>query len=97
MAKKYPLTYEEYEKKVTELLLNNYKDEELETIITKLDEFLKVNPDFIKGLYNNDCFSYDHPEIFGDNTKKITFSESHIISTAVHNLKMILEGEELTG
>ena len=59
--KKYPMTYKEYEKRVIELFLEtgNYstKEEKLEFLN---EELLKNDPDFIKNLYKDDCFYYDH-------------------------------------
>ena len=91
MANKYPLTYEEYEKRVIELLLESYPQEKQETIKNRLDMFLEDDPYFIKGLYNDTCFNYDHPEIYGENVKK-AFDDEHLIMNPVRVLYMFLGG-----
>ena len=88
---KYPMTYEQYEKRVIELFLEQFDGEELAILKDKLDGFLEDNPNFIRSLYSGDCFTYDHPEIYSDNCKKV-FEEYHLLSTPVAQLRMILEG-----
>ena len=51
MVKKYPLTYEEYEKKIINLFLQTYPEDKQETMVNRLDEALKDDPNLIKGLY----------------------------------------------
>ena len=87
--KKYPMTYKEYEKRVIELFLEtgNYatKEEELEFWN---EELLKNDPDFIKNLYKDDCFYYDHPERFGIAAKYV-FEDTNLLGTPVSNLEML--------
>ena len=87
--KKYPMTYKEYEKRVIELFLEtgNYatKEEKLEF---KNEELLKNDPDFIKNLYKDDCFYYDHPERFGIAAKYV-FEDTNLLGTPVSNLEML--------
>ena len=86
--KKYPMTYKEYEKRVIELFLEtgNYatKEEKLEFLN---EELLKNDPDFIKNLYKDDCFYYDHPERFGIAAKYV-FEDTNLLGTPVSNLEM---------
>ena len=87
--KKYPMTYKEYEKRVIELFLEtgNYatKEEKLEFLN---EELLKNDPDFIKNLYKDDCFYYDHPERFGIAAKYV-FEDTNLLGTPVSNLGML--------
>ena len=87
--KKYPMTYKEYEKRVIELFLEtgNYatKEEKLEFLN---EELLKNDPDFIKNLYKDDCFYYDHPEMFGIAAKYV-FEDTNLLGTPVSNLEML--------
>ena len=85
----YPMTYKEYEKKVIELFLEDYTDEQAEEMMTKIDEILKESPNFIEQLYGYDCFDYDHPEIYGENCKK-TFDDYHLKQTPVSQLRMLI-------
>ena len=87
--KKYPMTYEEYEKKVIELFLENYDGETLELMMGKIDEELQNDPNYIHGFYGQDCFTYDHPEIFGETCKK-TFEDNFLRQTPVANLRMLI-------
>lgn len=91
MSKKYPMTYEEYEKKVIELFLKRYPDELQEIMVDRLDNLLKEDPYFIKGLYNDTCFNYDHPEIYSAVCKK-SFEEHLLQSIPVNILDMLLGG-----
>lgn len=91
MAKKYPLTYEEYYDKVTSLFIEKYPLDKQEIIVTRLDEFLKDDPYFIKGLYNDTCFDYDHPEIYGDVAKN-SFEDEYLEASSVRTLHMLLGG-----
>lgn len=87
--KKYPMTYKEYEKRVIELFLEtgNYatKEEKLEFLN---EELLKNDPDFIKNLYKDDCFYYDHHERFGIAAKYV-FEDTNLLGTPVSNLEML--------
>ena len=91
MSKKYPMTYEEYEKRVIELFLQRYPDELQEIMVDRLDNFLKEDPYFIKGLYNDTCFNYDHPEIYSETCKK-SFEDYLLESIPVNTLEMLLGG-----
>lgn len=89
--KKYPMTYEEYEKRVIELFLEpgTYtatKEEKLEFIY---DELLKNDPDFIRNQYNSDCKSYDNPEKYGIVDPKYIFSDEMLKSIPVYNLELL--------
>ena len=88
----YPMSYEEYEKKVIEKFLEHFEDEELDAVKAKLDKFLESEKEFIKGLYGADCFTYDNSKLYGDNCKKV-FEDYHIETTPVAQLRMLLEGE----
>ncbi|PWB87305.1 hypothetical protein [Methanobrevibacter thaueri] len=85
----YPMTYKEYEKRVVELFLENYEGEALELMRQRVEEELKENPNYIQGFYGHDCFTYDHPEIYGENCKK-TFDDYHLRQTPVANLRLLI-------
>lgn len=89
--KKYPMTYEEYEKRVIELFLEprTYtatKKEKLEFIY---DELLKNDPDFIRNLYEEDCANYDDPEMLGIVDPEYIFSDERLDAIPVYNLELL--------
>ena len=85
----YPMTYKEYEKRVVELFLECYEGETLELMRQRVEEELKEDPNYIHGFYGQDCFTYDHPEIYGENCKK-TFEDYHLRQTPVANLRLLI-------
>ena len=85
----YPMTYKEYEKRVVELFLECYYGETLELMKQRVEEELKEDPNYIHGFYGHDCFTYDHPEIYGENCKK-TFEDYHLRQTPVANLRLLI-------
>ena len=85
----YPMTYKEYEKRVIELFLEMYEGENLKLMEKRIADELENNPNYIQGFYGQDCFTYDHPEIFGDNCKK-TFEDNFLRQTPVANLRMLI-------
>ena len=85
----YPMTYKEYEKRVVELFLECYEGETLELMRQRVEEELKEDPNSIHGFYGHDCFTYDHPEIYGENCKK-TFEDYHLRQTPVANLRLLI-------
>ena len=89
---KYPLTYEEYEKKLIDLFVSAYPQDKQETIIDRLNDALKDDPNLIKGLYGDSCFRYNNPKLYGDNCKKV-FEDYYLQSTTVNTLHMLLGGE----
>ena len=88
---KYPLTYEEYEKRVVELFLKEYDGDKLEVMTERINKELAHEPSIIKRFYVDDCFTYDSPQIYGNNCKR-TFEDSYLSSGVVRQLRMILEG-----
>ena len=85
----YPMTYKEYEKRVVELFLECYEGEASELMRQRVEEELKENPNYIQGFYGHDCFTYDHPEIYGENCKK-TFEDNFLRQTPVANLRLLI-------
>ena len=85
----YPMTYKEYEKRVVELFLECYEGETLELMRQRVEEELKEDPNYIHGFYGHDCFTYDHPEIYGENCKK-TFEDNFLRQTPVDALMLII-------
>ena len=91
MTEKYPLTYKEYEEKIINLFLKTYPEELQETMVNRLDQLLKDEPDYLEGLYAESCFRYDHPDLYGETCKKI-FEDYLLESIPVNNLHNILGG-----
>ena len=92
MGKKYPMTYEEYEKRVTELFLKLYPEDKQEVGKERLNNLLNAEPEFIEALYEDTCFCYDHPELYSETCKKV-FEDYHLNSTPVNTLNMLLGGK----
>ena len=88
---KYPMNYEEYEKRVIELFLDPYPKGKREVVTDRLECALKKDPNLIRGLYAESCFRYDHPEIYGKNCKKV-FGDYLLESIPVNFLHMTLGG-----
>ena len=53
----YPMTYKEYEKRVVELLLEDYTGDDLQLMIDKVDRELAKEPNYIEGFYGHGLFS----------------------------------------
>lgn len=87
----YPLTYEEYEKRVIELFIKTYPEDKHEIIAERIDGALKNDPNLLKGLYGDSCFRYDNPNIYGDNVKNI-FTDQSLESIPVNTLHQLLGG-----
>ena len=93
MAKnEYPMTYEEYEKRVIELFLERFDEKDREKALKRVNELLEADPDFISGLYGDTCFRYDRPDIYGENCKR-AFDDYLLNSIPVNTLDMFLGGE----
>ena len=56
MSKKYPMTYEEYEKRVIELFLDLYPEDKQEIAIERINKLLESEPELIEALYVDKCF-----------------------------------------
>lgn len=92
MAKnKYPVTYEEYEKRVIELFLELYPEDKQEIGIERLNQLLEEDSQYIEGLYEHSCFIYDNPKIFSDTCKKV-FEDYLLQAIPVNTLNMLLGG-----
>lgn len=91
LMSKYPLTYDEYEKKVIDLFLQTYPEDKRVIVESRLDKLLDVEPEFIEGLYEDSCFRYDNPKLYGDNCKKV-FEDYLLESIPVNTLHSILGG-----
>ena len=92
ISKKYPMTYEEYEKRVIELFLERFDEKDREKALKRVKELLEADPDFIRGSYGQSCFLYDRPDIFGENCKR-AFEDNRLNSIPVNTLDMFLGGE----
>ena len=68
MAKKYPMSYEEYKTRVIELLFEGMSSEEKKETEGELKELLDEEPNMFKHLYGDACGCYDrddeHPEAY---------------------------------
>lgn len=83
----YPLSKKEFKERVSELFLKEYEGEELEKMTARIENI----EDFIDGLYGQVCFSYDNPQIYGENSKK-SFEDYLLESVCCSQLRMLLEG-----
>lgn len=91
MTKEYPMTYEEYEKRVIELFIELYPKDKQEEGIERLNGLLEAEPEFIEGLYEGTCFRYDNPQIYSDTCKQV-FDDYLLEAIPVHNLNLLLGG-----
>ena len=89
MTKKYPLTYEEYEKRVIEIFLEEYPNEHQETMMNRITALLEDEDSyFIRFLYNQDCKYYDGN---ASNAETI-FNDGALKSRPVYNLELWIGG-----
>lgn len=88
---RYPMTYKEYEKRVVELFLGYYEGDALKHMAEVVEDELSKDPNYIDGFYGDDCFTYDHPELYGEDCKKC-FEDNFLRQTPVANLRMLLDG-----
>ncbi len=80
MTKEYPMTYEEFKKRVCELFMQRAtSDQELEDI----KKFLKEEG-IIEGEYDHACYYYDDPK--SPNTQ---FTDERLINQPVRVLDML--------
>ena len=89
--KEYPMTYEEYEKRVIELFIELYPKNKQEEGMERLNGLLEAEPEFIEGLYEGTCFRYDNPQIYSDTCKQV-FDDYLLEAIPVHNLNLLLGG-----
>ena len=85
----YPITYEEYEKRVIELFLDLYPKDKQDVAMERINDLLKEEPGFIEALYEDTCFRYDHPEIYSETCKKV-FEDYLLNSIPVRTLNLLL-------
>lgn len=88
---KYPMTYEEYEKRVISLFLKVYPEDKQEIMVDRLNKLLREDPKFIDGLYGETCFRYDRQDLYGETCKKV-FEDQLLESIPVNTLHMVLGG-----
>lgn len=86
MSNEYPLSYEEFEEKVLELLFEYYSDEFIEVLKERLAVLEKEDPNYMLGLYNHSYFIYDSPHIYGGSNKR-AFEKDFLRGTPVRLLK----------
>lgn len=85
MIKKYPMTYEEFKKRVCELFMERADSkQELEDI----KKFLKEEEGMIKGEYANACYDYNHQEERGPAAKNV-FTDESLLHQPVRILDML--------
>ena len=81
MTKEYPMTYDEFKKRVCELFMERTKSkQELEDI----KKFLKEEEGMIEGEYANACYDYDNPKYHSNQ-----FTDEGLKHQAVRVLDMI--------
>jgi hypothetical protein len=86
---RYPMSYEEFEKRVIELLLENYTGAVLEDMKIKVENELSNDIHYTESFYGDACFTYDHPELYGETCKKEF--EDFYLQRHVNNLRMLIE------
>ena len=91
MTKKYPMTYEEYQKRVIELFLDLYPKDKQKVGMERLNSLLEDDPQFIEGLYAETCFRYDHDNIYGEGSKNV-FKDTSLNAIPVNTLNLVLGG-----
>ena len=89
MREEYPLSYEEFEEKVLELLFEYHSDEFIEVLKERLAVLEKEDPNYMLGLYKNSCFIYDSPHIYGESCKR-SFEKNFLRGTPVRLLREML-------
>ena len=82
MAKEYPMTFDEYEKRVMELLFEGMNPLEKKETENELKDLLEEEPDMFKHLYGGDCYYYDQ----GQNA----FSDGLLLSRPVQTILLSL-------
>ena len=75
--------------KITVALLEDCDERFRDLMMEKVEAELEKEPNFIQMSYGYDCFDYDHPEIYGEVSKK-TFEDEFLRQTPVANLRKIL-------
>ena len=85
----YPMTYKEYEKRVVELFLEDYEGDALLLMKKRVEDVLSESPNFLEMLYGHDCFTYESPQIYGEDCKK-AFEDQYLRQTPVAQLRMII-------
>ena len=91
--KKYPMTFEEFEEKVLELFFEYHSDEFIEILKKRLEDYEKIEPNFMKALYKHSCWVYDSPHIYGD-TCKLQFEKERLRHYPVYRLRVIVGLED---
>ncbi len=86
------MNFDEFEKRVIELLLEVAGDERKHNVLGFIDElrddYNKDGENFIKNLYDDVCFIYDSPDIYGENCED-AFCDDWLKATSVSTLYML--------
>ena len=86
MAKKYPMSYEEFERRVMELLFEGMSSLEKKETEEELKELIDEEPDMFRHLYSSTCGAYDrdneYPEAY--------FEDALLLSRPVQTILMSL-------
>ena len=86
MAKKYPMTYEEYEKRVCELLFEGMDPVEKKETEKELKDLLEGEPDMFKHLYSSTCGAYDRDKEYPEAYFEDFLLQSRAVSTILMSL-----------
>ena len=81
MEKKYPMTYQEFEKRVIELFLSKAKSPSEER---ERKSFVRKESGVIEGEYDYACYCYDDPK-----RSNIQFTDEGLINQPVRILDML--------
>ncbi|MBQ6099279.1 MAG: hypothetical protein IJL02_05385 [Methanobrevibacter sp.] len=86
MAKKYPMTYDEFERRVMELLFEGMDSLEKKETEDELKELLEFDSDFIKNLYSSTCGAYDRDDEYPEAYFEDFLLKSRVVSTILMSL-----------
>ena len=91
--KEYPMTFEEFKENVLYLFFEYYSDAFVKILKKRLEDYEKEDPNFMKALYDNACWEYDSPHIYGDSSKRV-FEKEMLRNYPVYDLRVIVGLED---
>ena len=86
MAKEYPMTFDEYEKRVMELLFEGMNPLEKKETEKELKDLLEEEPDMFKHLYSSTCGAYDRDKEYPEAYFEDFLLKSRAVSTILMSL-----------
>ena len=86
MAKKYPMSYEEFERRVMELLFEGMSSLEKKETEEELKELIDEEPDMFRHLYSSTCGAYDRDKEYPEAYFEDFLLKSRAVSTILMSL-----------